>query len=127
MQSEEILKHCKMIQTAVDIEVPLGDIDTIEGKMLQLVALMGLSSELMKEAKNNVLVKQGLIIDIIRREEKGIAPTTMKLILESRMATELTIYEYCDRLNRAIVHACDSLRTSISKYKIERELSTYGK
>ena len=121
------MKNCEMIQKAIDLEIPLGDIDSTEGKMIELISLMGLSAECMAKAKEQVLVKQGMMLDILRREEPNTTSTMIKMLLESRMATELTLYEYSERLNRAIVHCVDALRTSISKYKMERELSSYGK
>lgn len=125
MTQNEILNNCKLIQAAIDLQVPTGDIDSVEGKMIELVSLMGLSAETMKEAQYHLLIQQGLQIDIIRKSEPGISATNLKMMLGSKLAMESTMYEYAERLNAAITHAVDGLRTSISKYKMEREIARY--
>lgn len=127
MTNEEILKNCQMIQKCIDTYIQLGDIEAVENKMIELVSLMGLSAETMKEAQYHLLIQQGLQIDAIRKTEPGISATNLKMMLGSRLAMESTLYEYAERLNAAIVHACDSLRTAISKYKLERQVAQYEK
>jgi hypothetical protein len=119
MTREELNKNLNKIKESLDTEIPAGDIDGIEGKMLSLCSLMGLSAECYKQAQYLVLMEQGKAIKRIKRYEPNIQPSTLKLQLEAELAEEKMTFDYADRLNSAITHCVDGLRTSISKYKEE--------
>ena len=127
MNKEDIIKNLNLIRDTLDQKIPVGDIDGIEGKMMELCSMMGLSAECLAEANMQLSVKQGEAIRHIRAKEPSINATLLKLTLESELAYQRMTCDYAERLNKAISHNCDSLRTAISKYKTELTTSILGK
>lgn len=125
MTANEIITNCNLIRDELDRQIPLSDMDSVEGKMLNLCAMMGLSAECLRYAQYLLLHKQGQCIDKIRAADPTIPASILKVKLESDLAEERTLYEYAERLNAAITHCVDGLRTSISKYKEELNVSTF--
>lgn len=124
MTQAEIISNLDVIRKAIDQQIPIGDIDGVEGKMMELCSMMGLSAECYAKAQMNLAVKQGVIVRKLKYADPNINATMLKLLLESDMAQERMVFDYAERLNAALVHVVDGLRTAISKYKAEREIST---
>ena len=122
MKKNELQENLNVIKLELETEVPEEDILAVESKLNKLSTLMGLSAETLKHAKKIVLERQKIIFSMA---DKNMSPTMFKYYLEGEMADELSLYTYADRLNAALVHCSDSLRTIISKYKEELRLSNY--
>lgn len=123
MDKKELEQNLLIIKDELEIEVDEKIIDQVQQKLNRLCNLMGLSAECMKWAKHIVLVKQKYIFALAGKQDMG--ATMFKYFLEGEMAEELALFTYCDRLNAAITHACDGLRTMISLYKQELSISNF--
>lgn len=124
MNKEELEKNLAVIKGDLEIEADERNILEVQQKLNRLINLMGLSAECMKWAKHIVLVKQKYVYATAGKHSTS--PTMFKYFLEGEAAEELALFTYCDRLNAALTHACDGLRTIISLYKSELSISNYG-
>lgn len=128
MTQAQLENNLAMIKTELESELQNTTvIGLVEEKLLRLSNVMGLSAECMRYAKQYAANKQAVLL----RDEKGyvgvenMSATVLKLWLEGELANELSILMYADRLNAALVHCADQLRTMISKYKVELEMEKY--
>lgn len=104
------------IREIVDIEI-CDDMDSIIGKGTQLSGIIGLTAECKAQAKKEVEIARLKALDEIR--DSGFSPTIMMKALDARCADELAAFTYADRLNAAVTHQMDLLRTIISYRKEE--------
>lgn len=123
MNKIEIESNANVIKAELEKEVQQGDIQAVVDKLSKLSSLSGLSAELMKHAKAGVLYKQKEIIN--QEANRGLNPSIMKLKIEAELWEEIALHTYCDRLNAALTHSSDSLRTIISLYKQEMQQGKY--
>lgn len=121
MNQPDILLHCTRIKTELEREVNTLSIDQVMDKMNKLTAFSGLSAELVAEAKQLILHRQKpAILNAIKAD---IAASMQKAFVESECAEEMMLYTYAERLNAAITHSLDALRTIVSMRKAEMENS----
>lgn len=123
MDIKKLEENLAIIKSELEIEVDEKVIDQVQQKLIRLSNLMGLSAECMKWAKQIVLIKQKYVYALSGKTD--ISPTMFKYFLEGEAAEELAVFTYCDRLNAALTHASDSLRTIISLYKSELSISNF--
>lgn len=123
MTKQELENNLSIIKSELETEVDEKIIDQVQQKLNRLCNLMGLSAECMKWAKNMVLTKQKYVYALAAKDSSA---TMFKYFMEGEMAEELALFTYCDRLNAAITHACDGLRTIISLYKSELSISNFA-
>lgn len=117
---EETKKALNLIRELLDNNVMGADIDSVSNKLISLTQVMGLSAETMASAKKILHQKEITVLQLINPE----LPASMqskKLIAEC--FEEIALFTYSDRLNAAITHTCESLRTVISLYKQELQSS----
>lgn len=124
MTATQLLTNLGIIQSHLDSEVDTTNITLVETKLINLSHLMGLSAECMRWAKHQALTKQHEILS--DPECKKMVPSFLKVYLEGEMVEQLTVLTYSDRINAAITHCSDNLRTVISKYKEELKINSYG-
>lgn len=118
MTLTEIQSNLDIIKSAIDEPIMEGDMEGVCNKLLRLQSFSGLSSECLSQAKRHALNKQGICVEEILNQ--NITGNGLKMMIESRMAHEISLHLYADRLNSAIVHSLDSLRSVISLYKQEK-------
>lgn len=106
------------IRKIIDIDCA-DDIESIMGKGNQLNGIIGLSAETKAQAKKSLEVAR--LKALTQLEDKKFSPTVMIRAIDSHCSDELAAYEYADRLNAAITHQIDYIRTRISYEKSERE------
>lgn len=123
MTKQELENNLSIIKSELETEVDEKIIDQVQQKLNRLCNLMGLSAECMKWAKHIVLTKQKYVYALAGKDSSA---TMFKYFMEGEMAEELALFTYCDRLNAAITHACDGLRTIISLYKSELSISNFA-
>lgn len=124
MKKEHLIKNLAIIQAVLDKEVSADNMTAVEEKLNELATLMGLSAECCKWSRSLVLNKQSKLIESPKVDQ--LSPAKLKLWMEGNMAEELSVDTYADRINRALIHCSDSLRTIVSKYKAELTVSQYG-
>lgn len=121
MTSEEILNHCKGIKAELESEVQTLSIEQVMNKLNNLTSLSGLSAELVAETKQLILHRQKPAI--LLAQKTGVSASMQKAFVESECAEEMMLYTYAERLNAAITHSLDALRTIVSMRKSELENS----
>jgi len=108
------------IRNVIDMEVDPENLDELQGKLMKLVNIVGLSSELKAQAKRSLLSAQAIVLSGLDQKKP---PTILKMLIEGQTADEEANLVYADRLNAGITHAIESMRTIISLRKSELEQS----
>lgn len=111
-----IIDNCEVIKKEIERTVNPVNITDVQDKLNNLASLTGLSAETLKDCKGLVLYKQKEVINI---EGNKLNPSILKLKIEGELWNELSVLTYCERLNAALTHCMDGLRTIISLYKTE--------
>ena len=119
MTSDEITTYLKEVQAHIDESIPPADIDSVQGKLVQLSAYLGLSAELIRFSKQNLLIRQRSVLSSL--DMKAYTPSIAKQFVESELWLESSLYDYANRINSALVHSIDALRTIVSLYGKELE------
>jgi len=112
----EITASLNAIRTALDSDVIDSDIHNVTNKALNLTQLMGLSAETKASARKLLNIKERCVFEMI---DKKLPPSVQVRVLNAECFEENAILEYSDRLNAALTHSIDCLRTVISLYKQE--------
>lgn len=123
MTVQELNNNLAEIKKHLEMEVQPSAIIDVQNKLQKLSSLSALSCECLKYAKQDFLYKQNKIINQLIKE--SLPASILKLKIESELWEEGAKLLYADRLNAAIVHVNDSLRTIISLYKSEMENSKF--
>lgn len=113
---EETKKALNAIRAAVDADIIDVDIDAQKNKMIALTQLIGLSAEAKASAKKILLRKE---LEVLSGLDKELAPSVMTRRINSECYEEAALLEYSDRLNSALIHCIDAIRSVLSLYKTE--------
>jgi hypothetical protein len=114
---EEIIQALNSIRKMVDLDVSDCDIVDVDKKLKHLTQLTGLSAEANASSKKILHKKE---LEVLRElTQLGLSPSILNGMLKAECFEEIALLEYADRLNSAIVHSIDGLRSSISLYKTE--------
>lgn len=116
---EEISKSLKDIRDAIETDIIDVDIDMQKNKLLKLTQLIGLSAECNASAKKLLHLKELQVL----KNMPDLAPSKANALLKAECYEEASMLEYADRLNSALVHSIDAIRSVISLYKTELENS----
>lgn len=117
---EETKKALNFIRELLDKDVMGADIDSVSNKLIALTQVTGLSAEAMASAKKILHQKEITVMQVINPE---IPPSMQSKRLSAECFEEQALLTYADRLNSAITHTCEGLRTVISLYKQELQSS----
>ncbi len=117
---EETKKALNAIRAAVDSDIIDVDIEAQKNKMIALTQLIGLSAETKASAKKILLKKE---VEVLSGLDNDLAPSIKIRRINSECYEEAALLEYSDRLNSALIHNIDAIRTIISLYKTELENS----
>lgn len=117
---EETAQALNAIRKAIDADVIDADIVNVQNKMLQLTQLIGLSAEAKATAKKLLHIKE---TQVLYAMDKELSPSVQVRKLNAECFEELALLEYADRLNAALTHNIDALRSVISFRKTEIENS----
>lgn len=112
----EITQSLNAIREALDADLVDMDIDCVKNKLLKLTQLMGLSAETKASAKKLLNMKEKMIFEMM---DKKMPPSVQVRFLNSECFEENAILEYSDRLNAALTHSIDGLRSVMSLHKQE--------
>jgi hypothetical protein len=118
---KEYNEKIKILRDTLDISVSHDDLDGLQGKMLMLTQLIGLSSEVKARALKDY--HDAKLIAYAKYKSANLAPTVLKTVLDGETSEDIAKLELADRLNAGIVHAIDGLRTIISLKKEEMSKS----
>lgn len=117
---EETSQALNAIRKAIDADVIDADIVMVQNKMLGLTQLIGLSAEAKATAKKLLHIKE---TQVLYAMDKELSPSVQVRKLNAECFEELALLEYADRLNAALTHSIDALRSVISFRKTEIENS----
>lgn len=113
MNLNEKLNH---IRSIVDTEL-CEDVESALGLASQISSVIGLSAECKASAKKKLELARLRAMQELRGEDYP--PSIMSKAIDAHCSDELAVYEYADRLNAAITHQLDIIRTIISYRKEE--------
>ena len=125
MTPQQIEFSLKEIQIAMEHNVSPEDIDLIQEKLCNLAGYLGTSAELIRYSRQLVLHKQQQVISAC--STKGVSPSILKQMVEADLWYEISLHDYATRINAGLTHVIDGLRTVISLYGKELELSNKTK
>ena len=88
-------------------------------RITNLNVALARSAELLADAEYYLNKKKGLESGKIYENERlsKLKPTEIKFLLDGKTADEQRVYKQCERLNRAITHQLEGLRTQLSYLK----------
>jgi len=109
----------KSIREVIDVEIPLDDINAVLIKGNQLEALIGLSAECKAQALKRVSLKK--LEKLNELQDQDLAPSVLMKAIDLHAAEEDALFQYADRVNAAVTHELDYMRTLISYYKEEKK------
>lgn len=112
----EIATSLNAIRKAIDADVIDSDIHNVTNKALKLTQLMGLSAETKASARKLLNIKELSVFELM---DKKMPPSIQVRFLNAECFEENATLEYSDRLNAAVTHSLDTLRSVISLYKQE--------
>lgn len=117
---EDTIVSLNAIRKAIDTDIIDVDIDQQKNKMIALTQLIGLSAECNASAKKILLKKE---LEVLSQIPKDVAPSKVAKMVNAECYDEGALLEYADRLNSALVHSIDAIRSVLSLYKVELENS----
>ncbi len=117
---EDTIKALNSIREAIDSDIIDVDIDMQKNKMIALTQLIGLSAECNASAKKILLKKE---LEVLKSLPPDMPPMKVHKFVNAECWEEGAMLEYADRLNAALVHSIDAIRSIISLYKVELENS----
>jgi predicted nucleotidyltransferase len=117
---EDTIKALNCIRKAIDEDIIDVDIEQQKNKMIALTQLIGLSAECNASAKKILLKKE---LEVLGTIEKDVAPSKVAKMVNAECYDEGALLEYADRLNSALIHSIDAIRSVLSLYKTELENS----
>lgn len=115
---EEISQSLNLIRETLDADVIDSDAVSVKNKLLKLTQLMGLSSEAKASARKLLNMKERIVFQMM---DKSLPPSVQVRFLNAECFEENATLEYSDRLNAAVTHSIEGLRTVISLYKQEMQ------
>lgn len=119
----EITAALNSIRALLDTDVSNAIIEDVQAKVIQLTQMTGLSAETMASAQKLYDEKELEIFATKGKDLEKYSPSVQVKYLKAYCKDEAAILMYADRLNTAITHTLDSLRTVISLYKTELQNS----
>lgn len=117
----KLREKLEAIRKVLDVDIADADILMQQNKLLELTRLMGLSAECKAEAQRELHLKELQVFPTL----SGSANIIMAQ-LKGHCASEIENLVYADRLNAALTHSIDAIRSVISLYKTELENSVKG-
>lgn len=117
---EETKQALNAIRAAIDTDIVDVDIEAQKNKMLKLTQLIGLSAECNASSKKFLLQKE---LEILSGLDEQLAPSIITKKINAGCYDEAAMLEYSDRLNSALIHTIDAIRSVLSLHKVELENS----
>ncbi len=111
------------IRQALDTEVSSDDLEGLQGQLLRLSSLIGLSAELKARAVSDL--KTAELMSFATHQKEKLSPTVFKVVMQGESADEYGKLELADRLNAGLSHAMEGIRTIISLRKEEMKQSNF--
>jgi len=114
---DKVKNNLKAVRVVLDSDVIDTDITSVQNKLLSLTQVSGLCAESLSVA--TMLLEQSRLKVLDRIKNETYPASIMSKMIDAECANELGLVKYADRLNSAITHSIDGLRSVISLYKEE--------
>lgn len=125
MTSEDLKRRLMLnitaIRSTLDADILDVDIEMQKNKLIKLTQLVGLAAETKAQARKNL--ENARLFAFAKVRESKIPPSVLLKMVDSEISEELSLYEYADRLNAGISNSIEGLRSVLSLYKTELEMS----
>lgn len=128
MTNEEVKKrlliNISAIRQTLDTDILDVDIECQKNKLIKLTQLVGLAAETKAQARKNL--ENGRLVAFSKLSSEKCPPSILLKRVDAEISEELSLYEYADRLNAGISNSIEGLRSVLSLYKTELEMSLKG-
>lgn len=115
------IENLNAIRTVIDSDVMDADIETQKNKLIKLTQLTGLAAEAKANAQKVLSMRE---LEVLREyRDSKVSPSILNKTINAECAEEGALLVYADRINSAISHSIEGIRTVISLYKTEMENS----
>lgn len=119
-----LMRNISAIRQTLDSDILDVDIECQKNKLIKLTQLVGLAAETKAQARKNL--ENGRLIAFSKMRDSKLSPSILLKMVDSEISEELSLYEYADRLNAGISNSIEGLRSVLSLYKTELEMSIKG-
>jgi hypothetical protein len=115
------VRNLNAIREVLDSDVMDADIETQKNKLIKLTQLTGLAAESKALAQKLLNMKE---LEVIKENEgSGITASVLVKKINAECYEEGALLVYADRINSALSHSIEGLRSVVSLYKSELENS----
>lgn len=118
---ENIKDWCFEIEEAIKLQIDNSNPDELMGKLNSLSNLTGLSSQTV--AISEQLYNERLGELVMAKEYSKMGATEKKMLFASLASDEIYLMTLSERLNRALVHSGEFIRSILSALKTEMQMA----
>lgn len=119
----QLKKNIEAINQVLDLKIDRTNPEEVMGKLNELASILSLSATTVALAESSYNEKIGQLADDY--STAGISATDRKMIFQGKAKDEIYYMTLSERQNKAITHACDSLRSILSFVKEEMRNNNY--
>ncbi len=116
---ERLEKETTTIQKAIELTYDKNNPDEVSGRIMELSVYLGRSAELVALAE--MVYNQQLAALAEQYSTTKLNATDKKYIFGGKLSKEIYFVTLTERLNRALTHALDALRSQLSLIKAEMQ------
>lgn len=111
---------CASIREVLDRDTETQDGDAVAFQLVDLQALLGTSAGAMASLFHKKEAARLKVLEAIAESGTKITPALQRDLVNAKCAGYNTAYEYADRLQSALVHSIDAMRSVLSWLKEEK-------
>lgn len=119
---EQITNNLRAIRIVSDESLDKDNVEQVVSKGNRLEALLGLSAAQKSNAK--LLLNRKKVEVFAKYKESKMSPSVLVKLIDAEAGEEEALFMYADRLNAAVTHELDYIRSLISYYKEEMRMTT---
>lgn len=112
---------CHAIRDVLDRDTPPENGDAVAYQLVDLQALLGTSASAMSNLFHKKEAARLQVLEAIAESGTKITPALQRDLVNAKCAGYNTAYEYADRLQSALVHSIDAMRSVLSWLKSEKQ------
>lgn len=113
-------KMCASIRERLDVTVERENGDAVASMLVDYNALLGTSAGALSSLWFRKEAARLKVLEVIEAQGSKITPSLQRDLINAKCAGYGAAFEYADRLNSALVHSIDGLRSVLSWLKLEK-------
>jgi hypothetical protein len=117
MTTEQIEKGLEQIQSLIERQATIDSPVDVMEKLNDCVNILGMSAEIVAWTEKKYNDKLSLLC--LAKEYSKLSATDKKMVFAGALSNEIMFHTKAERLNKALVHTCDALRSMLSFIKEE--------